>query len=292
MVREYSYKNDKEKFLSAHFQVGEFASIDNRGNYLTTDKIFIDDKLVEMLENLYSYLDKKYGLRSINITSGYRSNDFEISLPGGVLNGQHTKGTAVDIICINKNGERIDAKNVCVASETVGFNGIGYGGTYTHVDVRNNKSYFDETNGVVGIDSFYNYFNISKDTADTKYKVGDTVNINGVYISSSSTDRLTPRITRGKITRIVNGARNQYLLENGTIGWVNDSVIISNNVYLSNTNYIGTSIVDALNEINIDSSYTYRQKLASVNGISNYTGTYNQNIILLNLLKEGKLLKA
>ena len=294
MIKEYSYKNDKDKVLSKHFKVGEFASIDNRGNKLTTDKILIDDNLVIMLEKLYDYLDNIYGIKNILITSGYRSLDFETSLPGGVVNGQHPKGTAADIIVNKKTSGTVDSKLVCCAAETVGFNGIGYGGTYTHIDVRSNKSFFDETNGKTGINSFYTYFSINKpnESINNKYKVGDIVTINGVYISSDSSEKLTPRVTTGTITKIVSGARNPYLLNDGNIGWVNDSVIINNNVYLSNTSYKGTSIVDALNEIKVDSSYNYRSKLALKNNISNYKGTSEQNLLMLNLLKNGKLIKA
>lgn len=297
MIREYSYKNDKDKVLSKHFKVGEFASIDNRGNKLTTDKILIDDNLVVMLEKLYDYLNNLYEIKSILITSGYRSADFEASLPGGVPNGQHTKGTAVDIIVNKSSGGSVDAKLVCCAAETVGFNGIGYGRTYTHIDVRSSKSYFDETNGKTGISSFYSYFNIVKPnndkpiTTNNKYKVGDVVSINGVYVSSDSEEKLKPKVITGTITKIVSGAKNPYLLDNGNIGWVNDSVIINNNVYLSNPTYKGTSLVDALNEINIDSSYTYRSKLAIKNNINNYKGTAEQNITMLNLLKKGRLIK-
>lgn len=297
MVKEYSYKNDKDRVLSKHFKVGEFASIDNRNNSLTTDKILIDDNLVIMLEKLYDYLDNLYGIKSILITSGYRSLDFETSLVGGVANGQHPKGTAVDIIANKKSGDSVDSKLVCCAAETVGFNGIGYGGNYTHIDVRSNKSYFDETNGKTGISSFYSYFNITKpnnntNTTSNKYKVGDIVNINGVYISSDSNEKLTPRVTKGIITKVVSNAKNPYLLNDGNIGWVNDSVITNNVIYLSNASYKGTSLVDALNEIKVDSSYAYRSKLAIKNNISNYKGTGEQNIVMLNLLKKGKLIKA
>ena len=54
-------------------------------------------------------------------------------------------------------------------------------------------------------------------------------------------------------------------------------------------NYDGNSIVDALKSIGVDSSFENRKKLAELNGISNYTGTPEQNTYLLNLLKEGKL---
>lgn len=124
-----------------------------------------------------------------------------------------------------------------------------------------------------------------------KYKIGDIVEINGVYISSTSTEKLRPLITRGRITKIIENANNPYLLENGRIGWVNDKTIISrtNDRYLSNKNYQGSSIVDAIKEINIDSSYAYRSKLASINDIKNYQGTAEQNTYMLNLLKQGIL---
>ena len=47
-----------------------------------------------------------------------------------------------------------------------------------------------------------------------------------MYVSSTTTEKLTPAIKKGKITRIVEGARNPYLLDDGNIGWVNDECII------------------------------------------------------------------
>lgn len=58
------------------------------------------------------------------------------------------------------------------------------------------------------------------------------------------------------------------------------------------SHYNGGSIVDGLKSINVDSSYNYRCILAKENGIDNYHGTYEQNVFLLKLLKEGKLKKA
>jgi len=137
----------------------------------------------------------------------------------------------------------------------------------------------------------YEYLNkdLYQQNNDLKYKVGDIVTINGVYVSSTSTQKLTPKIKTGKITRIVNNVRNPYLLENGNIGWINNEVIINNETYLSNKSYKGTSIVDALNQINIDSSFNNRTKLANQNGIINYRGTEEQNIKMLNLLRKGNL---
>ncbi len=63
--------------------------------------------------------------------------------------------------------------------------------------------------------------------AKTNRKVGDVVTINGIYTASNSTNKLNPARTTGTITRIIEGALNPYLLDNGNLGWVNDSVIIN-----------------------------------------------------------------
>lgn len=51
------------------------------------------------------------------------------------------------------------------------------------------------------------------------------------------------------------------------------------------------SLVDALKSLKIDSSFSYRTKIAKANGIKLYVGTATQNLKLLNLLKNGKLIK-
>lgn len=57
--------------------------------------------------------------------------------------------------------------------------------------------------------------------------------------------------------------------------------------------YTGTSgsIVPALNSMKITSSFSYRSKIAKANGIKLYAGTSKQNTTMLNLLKQGKLIK-
>lgn len=61
-------------------------------------------------------------------------------------------------------------------------------------------------------------------------KLGDVVVINGVYTSSSSDKKLKPAVTSGTITKILNGARNPYLLNNGNIGWINEDCIVDNSI--------------------------------------------------------------
>lgn len=51
------------------------------------------------------------------------------------------------------------------------------------------------------------------------------------------------------------------------------------------------SLVDALKKLNINSTFENRNQIAKKNGITNYKGTYTQNLKLLNLLKKGLLKK-
>lgn len=70
------------------------------------------------------------------------------------------------------------------------------------------------------------YIDYVNEPTPTEYKIGDEVEINGVYISSDSTEMLQPAITTGTITNIIYGARNPYLLNDGNLGWVNNECII------------------------------------------------------------------
>jgi len=76
---------------------------------------------------------------------------------------------------------------------------------------------------------FIDYSITPTPTPTLKYKEGDVVEINGVYVSSTSTEKLTPAIKKGTITYVVRDkvVPNPYLLDNGNIGWVNDSCIVT-----------------------------------------------------------------
>ena len=52
-----------------------------------------------------------------------------------------------------------------------------------------------------------------------------------------------------------------------------------------------SSIASALSALNVDSSYACRARIAAANGISGYSGTAAQNTALLQLLKQGRLVK-
>ena len=83
-------------------------------------------------------------------------------------------------------------------------------------------------------------------------------------------------------TRVVNnGALNWRVLPNET----------KEIEYYPRSNYIGVSIVNALNELGINSSFAYRSAIAHANGIREFTGTSAQNTHMLKLLRQGRLIK-
>ena len=78
-------------------------------------------------------------------------------------------------------------------------------------------------------------------TPVTARKVGDVVTISGIYTASNSTKRLNPARTSGTITKIIPGAKNPYLLNNGSLGWTNDGCIMDNAYSKTTTNTSITS---------------------------------------------------
>ena len=83
-------------------------------------------------------------------------------------------------------------------------------------------------------------------------------------------------------------------LKNGQLikSIINDSSPSSDIIYYPACDKNEQSIVKALDSIGVDSSMDNRKKIAAINGISNYQGLYEQNIELLNKLKNGKLIKS
>lgn len=99
------------------------------------------------------------------------------------------------------------------------------GATISEIDKYGNRY----KNGVKCLKWTYHgkldYIDYRKDET-MKHEIGEKVKIDKVYVSSESVNPLTPIITEGVITRIVEGARNPYLLDDGNIGWINDDCII------------------------------------------------------------------
>lgn len=125
-------------------------------------------------------------------------------------------------------------------------------------------------------------------------KIGDIVDISGIYVASNSTRRLNPARTRGEITRIIEGAKNPYLLDYGNLGWTNDGCIVEVEVATTNTK-IAEYIVkqnDCLSIIGEKLSVNWRQ-IASLNHIhSPYIIYVGQKLKIPMMVNEVKKLKS
>lgn len=170
VITTYIYAKSKDKFLSDHFQVKEFASKNNNGG-LYDEKVKIHNKLIIILEALF----KELNCSKIIVSSGYRStrhNEEVLKNSNDKIlrdaADYHLTGRAADIVCYNKQGNIISAKRVCCALEDIGgVYGIAYiSSSVAHIDTRpkNKKLWGDISKNSniedLGYFSFHDYFNI------------------------------------------------------------------------------------------------------------------------------------
>ena len=131
-VKTYSVKKDGGTYLSNNFKVKEFACNDG------SDAVLISDELVSLLQKIRDH----FGV-AVTINSGYRTSTYNKKV-GGATNSQHVKGTAADIVA-----KGVDPLTVAQYAEYLmpDSGGIGVYQTFTHVDVRTNRSRWDNRSG-------------------------------------------------------------------------------------------------------------------------------------------------
>lgn len=154
-------------------------------------------------------------------------------------------------------------------------------GTLTSIKA-NFRVYDSMDAGVKGYFEFIStkrYFNLK--TATTAQEYLQKIKADGYATSSTYVSTNMSCVTKYNLTK-----------------YDNFGVVEGGNGTTSNTEYFAKytgnshSIVDALHSIGTtDASIAARKKIAAKNGIENYTGTAAQNLKLLQLLKEGKLIK-
>lgn len=132
MVREYSLRRDGDLQLSPHFRLSEFASKDG------SDKVLVDDALVELLEQI-----REAAGGAVTINSGYRSPAHNAAV-GGVSSSQHLYGRAADIV--------VSGASPLLVGQIAEYyldrkGGIGVYQTFTHVDTRSIRSRWDQRSG-------------------------------------------------------------------------------------------------------------------------------------------------
>lgn len=124
----YSLSKNGNDNLTVNFKVKEFACKDN------SDTIIIDDKLINILQQVRTYINQP-----IKIISGYRTESYN-NLCGGAKNSYHLKGMAVDIRPYN-----YDLKELAIIAASYGAKGIGIyqKQNFIHIDTRPNLYIFN-----------------------------------------------------------------------------------------------------------------------------------------------------
>jgi N-acetylmuramoyl-L-alanine amidase CwlA len=89
-------------------------------------------------------------------------------------------------------------------------------------------------------------------------------------------------------TKLTNAGYDYNLVQSK----VNDILAVANIQYYPKCKATYLSLTSALSSIGVDSSFANRKKIALANGTTNYTGTFMQNVSMLNKLKSGRLRKV
>ena len=125
-VKVYSLASEGAKQITPHFKVREFACSDG------SDVVFVSQTLAEILENIRQHFGA-----AVTVTSGYRTVSYNKTVSGSSSASQHCNGLAADI----KVAGVAPAAVADYAEQLLGdHGGVGRYGTFTHIDVRADKS--------------------------------------------------------------------------------------------------------------------------------------------------------
>lgn len=127
---------------------------------------------------------------------------------------------------------------------------------------------------------------VYKVSGDKVYTIeGNTSGANGVVDNGGGVAKKSYAITYSKI---LGYGRPDYTIVGGKTSTSTTTTTIS---YYPKYTGKSQSLVDALNSVKVNSSFSNRSSIAAKNGIKNYKGTASENTKLLKLLKSGKLKK-
>lgn len=135
--------------ITEHFQLSEFANNLDGGVVLITPQVI---EFIQMLEEFRKW----YG-RSVNITSGYRTKEFNKKV-GGASNSLHIQGIAIDFALpsafkkYSKERQEEYLNNIknkwYQICDNRGIHGsVIFYDTWVHLDARRNKRYFEDKRG-------------------------------------------------------------------------------------------------------------------------------------------------
>lgn len=125
-VKVFSLKEEGSRQITPHFRVYEFACNDG------SDPVFISQALADILENVRVHFGA-----AVTINSGYRTVSYNKQVSGSASKSQHCNGLAADIRVEGVSPDRVADYTEQLLGD---HGGVGRYKTFTHVDVRANKS--------------------------------------------------------------------------------------------------------------------------------------------------------
>lgn len=154
------------------------------------------------------------------------------------------------------------------------------------------------------MDGEKDYEYITSDEGQTAYAKAvaegliEFLSLEKIASPKKSNEELAQEVLKGlwgngqeRINRLTAAGYDYQAIQNIVNGIKKDTPSAPKVNYFTKYNGNSVSIVSALNSIGATSTFAYRKKIASANGIKLYAGTANQNTTMLNLLKQGKLIK-
>ena len=172
-VKTYSVKKDGSTYLSKNFKVSEFNCNDG------SDTVLISDKLVDLLQNIRNHFGA-----AVTINSAYRTESYNKKI-GGATKSQHVNGTAADIVV--KGATPLEVAQY-VEHIRPDSGGIGVYQSFTHVDVRANRSRWDNRSGSEVVVSGWPGY--QEDTMSETDKAVQWVQDVGIMAGNSSGDMM------------------------------------------------------------------------------------------------------
>ena len=239
-------------------------------------------KLVKKYKITYPiYLDSEYGEVNEKGRADKLDKTTRTKFAKAFLKAIKSAGYTAGLYCSEWwFGNDIDGQSICNDGYTVWIANISNKPKVSKYDAWQYtwKGKISGINGDVDVSHFYKNFT-QKTTNQTTAK-------------KKTVDQIAKEVIDGKWG--VGEERKKKLTAAGynyTAVQAKVNALVNTKTYFKKPNYKGVSFVEALTAIGVKTTFTYRKKIATANGIKNYNGTAVQNTKLLDLLKKGKLIK-
>lgn len=120
--------------MTKNFNIEEFDCTD--GSEMPTDVRLNIAELALQLEVIRAHFNAP-----VKINSGYRSPEYNATIPGSSKNSQHTLGKAADIVIEGVSPDDVaDAIEFLISTGMMKEGGVGRYNTFTHYDIRGTRA--------------------------------------------------------------------------------------------------------------------------------------------------------